>query len=151
MATIQEIQALADSLPDLSGVTFPSAKDVVKDRMRKQEGITEKSLDNITDSSPAVLAADMEIAQTKSQLNVLISQLPLLAVPITIPLALATVKALLPSTLKLLSNLDIPIPSALTPLIEAIDLAQSIIDTAADALSVPPLNILGDILGIKHS
>ena len=151
MATTEDILALVQSLPDLSGISFPSAKDVTIKRMEAAGGtITEESLEALTPTSPAVIAAGMEIALLKAQLNVLIGQLPLLAFPVTIPMALPVVKALLPSVIELLVGLDIPIPEALTPLIEALDLAQSIIDTASDAL-ITPLDVLGDILGIKHS
>jgi len=148
MATTEDIKALADSLPDLSGVTFPAAIDVLKARMEAQ-GVTEDSLNSVNENSPALKGIDMEISQTRSQLNTLISQLPLLAVPVTIPLALATVKALLPSTLNMLANLNISIPDALTPLIEAIEAAQGIINTAKNALTPPPLNILNSILGFE--
>lgn len=141
------------TVPDVSGITWPDPIVIVRasvteiyDYLTPDE--LEEYLKQITSSSPAVQQMMAMIQQAKSNMNIIIGLLPFLAVPITIPQSLSTLKSLLPPTLELLLALGIDPPEALLPVLQAVNSATAIIQTASAALAPPPLDTLKDILGI---
>lgn len=131
------------------GVKFPTGVELTKKRLKKQNPkLKDSDLKNITEDTPAVKTADLEINLAKTQLNTILAQAPFLATPITIPQAISVIKTQLPFTIKLLTNIGVEPPEALLPILTAINASIKILK-AADAVLVPPLSPLKDLLGIK--
>ena len=153
---IQKLQAEFNALPDMTGITWPSPGDVVKQRIASQPGVSTFTLSQVPDDSPALGSVSLEIETVKAQFNMILQNLPLLGSAVSIPIALATIKPLLPVVIKELINLGIKIPEPLLTTLEGagklLDDAQTIIDEASNVLSTLPGGTqLGGILGIKHS
>ena len=139
------------SVPDLSGITWPDPSTVAKARFKQMNpGVSEETFADISASSPMVIAVDLELQSAKANLNSIIGVLPMLAVPVSIPLAMNTVKALLPATIVMLKNLGISLPEVMLPVLLALNAAQGILDAAASVLDPPPLNVLKSLLGIGN-
>lgn len=139
---MSKIDDFINSLPP-SPATFPSPKEILKLRLKNSADGYVESLD---DNSPPLKAIEHEIEAAKANMSSIMSQLPLLATPITIPGAIASIKSLLPSTMKILNNLGVS-PAPLDPVIEAMDKATKVLKTAGSTL-VGPLSPLKDLLGL---
>ena len=146
-ALTSAITTFLETTPDLSTVSFPSAFSVCQNMLKKQ-GATEGSINGLKEDSPMVSQVNLQIEVVKSNLNTIINQLPLLSIPVSIPIALGVIKSLLPSTLKIITDLGLEPPEALLPILGAMNSAQSILSTAASVL-VGPLEPLKQILGIE--
>ena len=150
MAASQELQSAISSFisnaPNPSGISFPSPKEVVTTRLKSQ-GYSDASINTIPPNSPVMVSTTNEIQQTKTLINHVINQLPLLAVPITAALALQQIEAHLPAALSGLQGLGIDPPEALLPVLKAMSGATTIISTGKAVLS-GPLSPLGKVLGI---
>ena len=140
------INNFLDSAPNPSGISFPNAKDVVSKRLKAQ-GYNDASISTIPETSPIMVTTKQEIATAKNLINHVMNQIPLLAVPITAPLAIKEVYSHLPAALVALEGLGIDPPEGLLPLFEALSNATTIISSAKSIL-VGPLTPLGDVLGL---
>lgn len=150
MAASKELEAsivgFLESVPNPSGIPFPTAETVVSSRLKRQ-GYSEESIKTIPPSSPIMLNTTQEISSAKMLINHVINQIPLLAIPITAPQAILEVNAHLPAALTALNALGIDPPEALLPLFDALTTATKIISAGKDAL-VGPLAPLGKVLGL---
>ena len=140
------ISSFLASVPNPSGIAFPSAKDVVKTRLKSQ-GYSDASIATIPASSPIMLTTTQEISKAKTLINHVMNQIPLLAVPITAPLAIQEVYTHLPQALVALEGLCIDPPEVLLPIFEALSAATMIIQGAKIVLT-GPLAPLGGVLGL---
>ena len=140
------IQTFLSAAPNPSGIPFPSVKDVISKRLKAQ-GYSDESIKTIPASSPIMLNTTQEISMAKTLINHVMNQIPLLAVPITAPMAIQEVNAHLPAALTALEALGIDPPEALLPIFQALATAADIIKAGKSALS-GPLSPLGSVLGL---
>lgn len=146
IAAINVIMAESDSVN--VGITFPKAKDVVIARIKAiNPGYPQALLDLIDEGSQAVNMVKVEIANAKTNLKLLIGQIPFLATPITAALAINTIISLLPVILEALEALGILLPEEFIVVLEGVAIAKTLLTTAGAPL-VGPLAPLKSILGL---
>jgi len=150
MAASTELQSAItnfnDNAPNPSGISFPTTQDVVSKRLKSQ-GYSYESIKTIPPDSPVMVSTTNEIQHTKTLINHVINQLPLLAVPITAALALQQINAHLPAALAGLHGLGIDPPETLLPVLKAMSIATTVISTGKSVLT-GPLSPLGKVIGL---
>jgi hypothetical protein len=140
-------QFLADDTT-LAGIDFPNPQTVVRQRMM-DDGITDPvTLNSIDKNSPSVRGVGLEIEALKISLRTILSTIPLLAVPVSIPTAIQTVKSHLPTALTYMTNLNMKAPSSINSVLGLIVKSEKVMKIAGKALSVPPLTPLKAIIGV---
>lgn len=147
MSLQDKINTISSGVTNLSGITFPDATTVIRNRIKNTHGLTDEQVNQFDlTNSPALSAVTVEIAQAKTAINFLMSQLPFLSVPIHASTAINNIKQQLPLVVSLLARVGVEPPAPLEPVLDAITTAETLITTAGAPLTgvlAPVKSIVG--------
>lgn len=131
----------------INNIKFPTAKEVLVKRLKKDGLESEESFNAISENSAICKSIESEIEIAKMSLSNIMAQVSLLAIPVQIPSAIKNIESQLPMTVKMLQNLDVDTGSVLDNIDKSINVAKNVLKTAGLALSNPILAPLKSLLG----